>query len=393
MGIASSQYRLLSFLRLNNGKPFLPDVKYEKAVERANERRAEVERALAEVGDLGFLRREFLEIPPQIQGIETRSLADTRSEAFGQMVRLKWQLAADELLLLERVVDAIIAIKRSKTPDSIDHSNEGLLVKVEFLGKSIRERDLFPWKITIETDKPWFYEETLRPLKDWLGIRVDLAPAHEIKLFGQCQIPPAMEGVVGGIVAGQREYGVTCSHVISPNCGSLELKGDPSAGGEQPDAALIHSVTSCFDIEKKRRNKRAVRVAPNALIESCMINRTKVTTLNPGSHSNGFILARVGCFAVSGVLYRFPHMQILSKRLILGFITVPFLYKYFSKPGDSGSWAGETDTESWIGMVVGGSVNPPLSYIAEAAPLLEYFELCLRNQNNKNTRLTPYKFL
>jgi hypothetical protein len=379
----------------NVRKPLLPNVKYDTALQSANERREQLQKTLADQGDATFLRQEFLEIPPTFEFVEPRSFADILPEAYAQTVRLKWQLSSNELLLLERLIDAVVVLKRSKArPPLQENYEEPLSIKIEYLGRSFRERGFFPWRAVIETDNPEFYREAFHSLSDWLGIGVDLAPTQKVLLFGQCEIPQGVEGVVGGIVVGQDEFGMTCSHVISPNCGSLELKGEPDAGGEQPDAALIKSGTSCFELGERRLNKRPINVAPSLLIESCIINKTNVVNLNLNKGNNGFIMARVGAFAVGKVLYRFPHLQVISKRILLGFITIPFVYRYFSEPGNSGSWIGETDTESWIGMVIGGSRNPPISYVAEAQPLLDYFELYLSQKaKTSRSKLTPYRIL
>jgi hypothetical protein len=395
MAFIPYRHPLLNLLGLNNRRALLPDVKYETAIKIADERRVQLQRILTEIGDAGFVRQEFLEAPPKFELAETRSLADTPPEAYAQTVRLRWQLKADELLLLERVIDAIVTFKRLKSPVSTQREqfDEYLCVKVEHLGRVSRERGLFPWRVIIETDNPTFYKEVFHSLSDWVGIGIDLAPANKVELFGQCQIPEGMEGVVGGLIVGQEEYGMTCSHVISPHCGSLAFKGDPSLSGQQPDAALINSATDCFDLGARRSNKRTINVAPNLLIDSCILNKTKVINLNFHKSSTGFVLARVGTFTVGKVLYRFPHLQVISKRVVLGFVTIPFIYKYFSEPGKSGSWIGEKDTDSWIGMIVGGSRNPPLSYLAESEPLVQFFELLLTQKSKlTHSKLSAYRF-
>ena len=91
------------FRARNPGLGYYPTV--EEARGRAEERRMQIQEVLAGLEPFQMYEREFLEVPPDRPRPETRGLRIT--EACSQMARLEWQLQADELLLAERVVDAI----------------------------------------------------------------------------------------------------------------------------------------------------------------------------------------------------------------------------------------------------------------------------------------------
>jgi hypothetical protein len=120
--------------------------------------------------------------------------------------------------------------------------------------------------------------------------------------------------------------------------------------------------------------------------------------LNPGSKTcPGFIHNQVHLLppSVNGRAIRFPHLEIKPDvtRYLFGIIKKPFFNRYFSRPGDSGSWVIENGTGVWLGMVV-SSDGYDGTYVVEAAPLLDYFEQQIAGSKTaKSTvKLTPFTY-
>lgn len=379
---------VLPQMRFGHRKTILPHVEYKTALKRAGERRKQIEQELESPSSAD---REFLHVPEDLSP-ERKYLGNFPNNVIGQTTRLKWQLAADELLLLERVVDTVVAYKRSKEPGFAQFSGEHIF-KLEFLGKRFQKKGLFPWQVVIETDQPQTYLEALGNRKDWMGISVALASPNHLYDHASCQNYDGREGMIGGILAGKERYGMTCQHVLSRNCSCVRFGGDPTENGNQPDAALITESSSCFDINNTPSDLERIRSASNQLIETCMIRRTRVVNMNTGKKRTGTITARISAYAVKDILYRFPHLEITSNRMFLGTIPIPFLNRYFSFPGNSGSWLSEVDTGGWVGMIIAGSERPRRSFAAEADPLLQFFDAIVRRPPIPGEApLVSYKF-
>ena len=376
---------------------------YEQAHNRAQERRTRLRFELDEVGDSGFIGREFLEIPPGFNTPEQRSLRDDLSEAHGQMARLNWQVNADELLLLERVVDTIVVLLRQEVSPSYSSEPELTLeyplVKLEPLDVTSEEAELFPWRVVIETDIPDFYISKLSQIKEWLGIAVEFGPKPSIHLLNRCIEPGGLEGVIGGLVEDHELFAMTCSHVLSEHCGSVKIRGNPYKNPNQlknaPDAALVDTMTPCFTIPRGTR-RQVFSEATDQIVLNSVHSRTKVFKLGPGFKNDpGVIINQVGLLPPSnrGPAYRFPHLEIKTDRLeyLFGWLKLPLGHKYFSGDGDSGSWVINPDLGIWFGMVIAGD-KAGVTYAAEASPLLEYFERELKSLRNSkaNNKLLPY---
>lgn len=330
------------------------------------------------------LPMEFLEVPPAFR---SRELSGTSIEGYderaGQMARLRWQLKSDHLLLVERVVDAIVASRRilgperklydqSPQPFSIEYP----LVRLSAYDSRLDSRGLFPWKVVIESDRPLRDFQVISDMNDWLGIGVDLAPRRRVRLFGRCQMPGGLDGVVGGILHdGVAEYAMTCSHVLAANCGSVFLRGNPTRESNQPDAALIRGSNPCFRLSDLLVNCVS---ADEAFIEQSIQKKSTVEKRHPNVRQNkGVIRSRVSAFDLNGYLFRFPHLEVLPWNSKLSRFTRLF-DRPFSKEGDSGSWVFDVASDRWLGMVVGGD-DYFTTFIAEAAPLVDYFDAALVN--------------
>jgi hypothetical protein len=382
-------------------QPTLSSGSIELAVARASERRRRVTEALAEAGPDGVLRREFLEIPPQMDGLERRFLADYREEASAQMARLRWQMRADERLLIERLVDAIVIFQRQAR--SAPWSNIPLAFAVEdplirlHCDKSLERKGLFPWKAIIETEAPQVYMRVLAPIRDWFAIGVEFAPKSFPRLLAKCEEANGEPGSVGGLVEANETYKMTCAHVLAPGCKSVALLSFPDSNKRDiPDVALLPVSAHCFQLPSPVP-KLALSCATNDIVRACMDDGTIVKKLN-GLHKgcSGFVYEPVPILpaAVYGKSVRFPHLKIRpnTRTYLFGLLTLPLGHRTFSEGGDSGSWAIESKGGSWLGMVV--AANDEATYIVEAAPLLEYLELELNAQSHSNhgVKLTPFTY-
>jgi hypothetical protein len=384
--------------------PFLPYTKYETAVRHAEQRRRRLRAQLAEVGAEGVLRREFLEIPPGMENVRTRTFADNLPEALGQMARLRWQLEADELLLAERLVDAIVLLRRQGARYPPPTTESYPLVKLEPLGAAGRD-DLFPWKAVIETDEQEFYVQTLKPLQEWLGLGVDFAPRRSVKLFRQCIEPGGSEGVIGGLVEDSERFAMTCHHVLSPTCGSVKVRGNPYDSPEmilnqpdvdnEPDAALIDVNTPCLDVPAGSRMKRFTSATQQLVLQSAA-RRVKVFKLNARPKKNpGFVFSPVPIMPTSeyGAAFRFPHVEIkpYQQSYFSGWLRLPLFNNYFSQQGESGSWVVEKEMGIWFGMVIAG-MEDGTTFAALGQPLLDFFEQQLKNlrRSSTSTKLAPF---
>jgi len=331
---------------------------------------------------------EFLEIPPEFRPTRVNQFGLGSPDAIAQAVRLRWQLESDELLLADRVVDAIVAISRTEGPPFIygehffDRYPENYpLVKLIHEDKLLRT-EFFPWSVLIETHYPRWYSERLTRIADWLGIAVQFRPPTRVVLQGKCEVGSGMKGVVGGVLRGSRgDLGMTCAHVLSPECKSVVCTYSPSNGTNQPDAALINGGSTCFAIPD--RGKPCVAATEGEVRDARI--RKQLVYKRHVSRKKGYISCPVLELDAEGQTFRFPHIQIVP-------LTIPLFGRFsalferaFSYEGHSGSWVFNEQTGQWLGMIVAGDADQRLSYVAEAAPLLEYFRLRLGEPG-----LTPY---
>jgi hypothetical protein len=83
-------------------------------------------------------------------------------------------------------------------------------------------------------------------------------------------------------------------------------------------------------------------------------------------------------------MFRFPHLEVLPW---YGSFLGRILNRPFTKHGDSGTWVFDVQSGSWIGMVVAGDDRNAATFIAEAGPLVDYFEQMLLNSLGTHLRL------
>jgi hypothetical protein len=298
-----------------------------------------------------------------------------------QRARLSSRLDFDELLLAERVIDALIVFQRrylDRTPLPAVHV--------------FPDPSDFGWKIVLETDFPEKYKEYLLSLRDWIAIRVDIAPAKPIKPLGHCAEPFNKEGVAGGMFLehlpeSTNRYCVTCSHVVSPACASVSLRSE-GEGDQTPDVALIKEISPCFNDEQVSKFSLC-HPAIGYELEVLIKAKAKVTMKRGHKRKAGYIASRVRGFPVGDRYYHFPHCTIFPyiPRILLA---LPFWRKPFSRGGDSGSWLFAETSGDWVGMLIAGDRSFLYSYVTEPVPLLEYCRDSLRTQYGDQFDLEPF---
>jgi hypothetical protein len=388
--------------------PSLEPVEIERGAACARERRRRIEGMLAEPGPTGILGREFLEIPPGAEGVEPRLFPENSLQAFAQMARLRWELQADETLLIERLVDTFVIFQRRAQSPRFSDVNHALAVEDPLIRlrrkKALEEKGLFPWVAVIETQNPSLYMEFLEPLRNWLGIGVEFAPISFPQLLATCREAGGRRGSVGGLVAAQgvrsrQVYKLTCAHVISPECSSVVVRSFPSKNDwDVPDAALLRLESPCFWFDAAAGTIKPVDCITPNLIRECVDDETSIVKSN-GSHAGcpghlyepGVLLPK----KVYGHSVRFPHLNIKpdTKSYLFGLLPVPFFSRRFSNGGDSGSWAIESKTGSWLGMIV-ASDGYKGTWLVEGAPLLAYLKQQLQKVNGSaaDFDLTPFTY-
>lgn len=356
--------------------PFLLPSSVDAAHFQAMSRRFAIERTFLEaqipvdvpLSEHGrMLHYEFLEpLHGAGDGGGLRGFGEDRASEIAQMIRLGWQLQSDHLLLMERVIDYIVAIHGNRYEDTLP------LVRLEPAARFINQANVFPWVCIIETKDPGRYWRYLSEFRERLGIGVLFAKPGGYQPFGTCQVGAGDEGVVGGLLnCGGGPVAVTCGHVLSEECRSALLRSDPTMAGH-PDAALLRVNQPCFQTPT---NGTICRPAASEEIDSFVTNAARVAGRHPDVHPrNGTIEARVGAVPIGKHYHRFPHLLINPAASKFEALIGPAVCRPFSVPGDSGSWVFEAKTERWVGMVVGGRPLFYNSFAIEAEPLLQFFE-------------------
>lgn len=372
----------------------LPSPPKELSIRRAQERREaiqELSRRSENVPSRFLVGYEFLETPPEFPRLGVTEFDRESPDAIAQAVRLRWQLESDELLLADRVVDAVVALRRTGQPAFPSAFEEPFFFGYSEIYPSVKllheakllETGRFPWSVLIETQFASWYSARLGKFADWFGIGIQFGPPSRVVLQGKCEIGSGMKGVVGGKLRGSRssDLGMTCAHVLSPECGSVVCTYSPTNTGNQPDAALIADRSPCFSMPD---GTRPCTVATEAEVRETRMSKQLVRK-GRSSRKKGYISCPVLELDSEGKTFRFPHIQIVP-------LTIPLLGRFsalferaFSYEGDSGTWVFNDETGQWLGMIVAGDPDQRVSYAAEATPLLEYFRLRLGDPS-----LSPY---
>jgi hypothetical protein len=130
----------------------------------------------------------------------------------------------------------------------------------------------------------------------------------------------------------------------------------------------------------------------NEELDRLILERKPVHKRSPECNNRtGFVRNRAHGFNIDGVFHRFPHLEIFPVLTGIESIRIPLWNRAFSRGGDSGSWVFAENTDKWLGMVVGGDEYFLSTFVAESAPLLDYFRLSGRDFG-ESSFLNPYTF-
>lgn len=294
--------------------------------------------------------------------------------------RLRWQLAAEPLLLLERVSDAVEARLRNANLWPVPHG-EKHVVGLQRLPSVKRRPSLFPWHVRIETSRPEIFDDFVE-LRQWFGVGISTRPPRPFELLGQCQAGPGLEGVVGGMLSDAPSglgYAVTCQHVLAPDCGSKVPWPPSPEPNDGPDAELLNAQTPCF-ATPRGFGARPVRALGAAEVYSYISDRKRVTKMQPGRQiARGRVAMLGSAITIGDRCMRFPFALVKPhvRTYMFGTLTWPPVASAFSRPGDSGSWVYGESPDAWLGLLAGASPEDGSAVVLTASELLLYFERLL----------------
>ncbi len=193
--------------------------------------------------------------------------------------------------------------------------------------------------------------------------------------------PDALEGTVGGMITdgANGALGVTCRHVLSFNCGSLDPRCNPIVAPmrgteftqETPDVAFIHLMSGCFTDPSapsflvSPADQRGIEVAANdyAIVQKSPQHDRRRGVIR---------VAEMSGFKLGSHFYRGIHFTI-APHFVKRFGIIWSLWRTFSKAGDSGSWI-MMDEASWMGVVIGAFEDPAMTVALSAAHIRAFFE-------------------
>jgi hypothetical protein len=399
----------------------VPYVSHAKAREAADDRRAKIESAIKEVDNRGVVFQEFLEIPPVLSNELDRvrqPFESDESDPFWHTALLSLQQESDQHLLVERVTDTIVCLQRSGWITPAEFPSH---IRLEPIPSGMRG-DQFPWRVVIATDHPVPLEKWLRypGIQYWLGIGIDLVPASaaesrrkkqkeppaegrpnpRARAHGACRVgDDGMYGVVAGILQdGDAEYGVTCRHVISSECGALSWPSQPVRPQtgiytrHSPDAAFVKLQHECkpkgFCFVNLGVRSAQISALDQAAIEMAANNGSTLKKAPDADGTRGVVIAaRVSSFKLGDYTYRGAHVLIAPQFYKQYLVTWP-ISRRFSVDGDSGSWVMDEGTGAWLGMIVGGAEWPNTQTYAIAANyVLRAFRLFKRSKLPLRTKV------
>ena len=362
-------------------KPWLDlNLSMQEIYKQAESRRTEILKFLD--NSEAYSRSEFLELPEKVESIQFRSL-ESEAVTTAQTVRLRWQLERPELLLSERLLDYLVTFARLQFGK--DWQRQLPVVKIV---RSADKSRKFPYIAVLETDNIPFYQQRLETYLAQVAIPVAFVHrVAKIKSYNYCRQPDGGQGIIGGVLSTEmvpdlrngKSWPLTCSHVLAPGCLSASLRAHHQFNENMPDAALLVGTTPCFSFTDGFTQLHA---ATYAMLDDLKKRGTSVNMCEPNRNQRtGYIhFHAIGFPTLDGAYSRFPHVVV--KRFFyrqFGFL-FPLFNRNFSGPGDSGSWLRVTDSDLWIGMLIGGDEVSRESYVAEGDSLIQYFN-ALKQQN------------
>lgn len=226
--------------------------------------------------------------------------------------------------------------------------------------------------VVVRTRRPRAVGRILRSYGGWLGQGVAVERAlGRSRQFGRCEIGGASggKGQVGGYLRTDAgEYGVTCAHVLTEVCASQAFRMPLQAQTDGPDIGVIRP-TRCFPSLGNPR-----QCHPRALSERDIMGPITIR-MTPHARVRGRIESISLAAFYEGRRHSFPHLQIIAEvGLLFDLLYWPPWKLFFSRRGDSGSWAVTEDGAEWLGVVAGGRPFARLTYAVLADPLLDFLD-------------------
>jgi hypothetical protein len=360
------------------------------SIEACVERRRAVEAHLRQYSREDGIALEFIERPPGSRDVVLRELRNEDPARFWLISRLRMQLENDQYLLLERVTDALVCLERLGriTPEQFPY-----LIRLE-KSSAGKAENTFPWRVVVACDEPdkVFVHFDNSEMREWLGVGVDFVsrratrkqtpderppesnPPTAAEAFGRCSVGnDGLEGTVGGAIEkGGKVYGVTCRHVLSSRCGSIEWPTPPVRPVSKeftydcPDVAFIRLDSGCFDEPGHSRSEIAIPGTQSDL-EEAVVRQTRLRKWPQRDTMDGVVVTAVASgFKLGKHFYRGPHFEMTPYFVSRFGISFP-VFRRFSKGGDSGSWILEQTSQKWFGMIVGGYEPPVTCSVAISA--------------------------
>lgn len=336
-------------------------------------RRQSLVQHLKDVSTEGLVVARFLEAPDRGR-FPTDGAIVRGATAAAEMARLRWQLASDERLLLERATDVLEDHLRT-TSAKFDAGS--ITVSLESIPWTVRRQWTYPWRVVIRAPSHLSLHGAFAKLSDWLGIAVYQRPSSRFVAFNRCTSGlGGLEGVVGGIfrqtTSPSEVFAVTCRHVISDHCGSLRHPAGPVQQPDCPDAVLLNPNADCFDHPgASAADVYAARGTDTATYQLARLPLVKCHPQRP--RTRGWLKYTVGATTHTGEFVRFPHHSVRSFRYRVGLLRWPPISRGFAQPGDSGVWVLEEGKRIWLGMVVCGYDDDLDTLVADGEALLDYF--------------------
>lgn len=373
-------------------REFRPSTEYDRAMGFARDRAERIYRLFEEFrvspepGAEEYaegLPFRFIELPDG--DYQRQELSADEFEGRAEVVRLRHELRHPELLLAGRVVDFLQLEGQPRELKNSWRADRQDIPVVQVVREKSAKRGIFPWKVIVRTDDPARYQRAAEEAGDRIGIGIDFAPAVQTRLLGHCQAGNGgITGSVGGVLSdGRMPLLSTCAHVLADGCQSSRFATSPRVHTSQPDTALLHGRSPCFNLSPSA----PCQPMNDVEIDDAMVNRKAVAMRSEQRGSRrGIVLCRAAAVPLGTHVCRFPHVQVLAWPTTRDRVLNMF-DRAFSAPGDSGNWVFSEEDDRWLGQVVAGMDDLRTSYVTEAGPLLEFLRASLHNPS-----LAPERF-
>jgi hypothetical protein len=363
--------------RLHREVNVLPYVTARDAREAALVRQSAVVAALAS-------RSDFSERPPVVNETSNQAHRHDPRDAVAREISLQWELGDERRLLAGRAADVVEALVNDAALES-GRSVAAILeqtqpvVTVRPLSRLLRaaQPELYSWRVVIQTTDPPFFQRRMAGLAKWLGIGLDVARGAPVEPQAGCRRTDGQVGTVSGAQSRSdgRVYGITCAHVLSPECECAAWSQNSGASLSGADAALLTS-SDCFRFPGP--DARLFEPESHTDWDRLIAEETTVVRLGGGpGNRRGVVLSEAPSFKNGEALCRFPSLAIRPRKFRYGPVPWPLVRRAFSRSGDSGSWIVESNSNRWVGIVVCRTGGNTLAH--QAKPLLDYFDRCLED--------------